>query len=62
MFIDACLWLEFEARARAIKEDPDVVKMKKQWHSQWDPMRVPGSMKTELWTERLRVELKKEQT
>jgi hypothetical protein len=36
--------------------------MKKQWHSQWDPMRVPGSMKTELWTERLRVELEKEQT
>ena len=60
------MWIdEYEGREaydrmeRAIEADPEVAKMKEKWHSMWDPMRIPGSLKSELWTEKLKVELKK---
>jgi hypothetical protein len=49
----------YDKMSKAIEEDPEVVKLKKKWHSKWDPIRVPGSLKAELWIERVKVELKK---
>lgn len=48
----------YDKMTKAIEEDTEVVKLKNQWHSMWDPLRVPGSFKAELWTERLRSDLK----
>jgi len=50
----------YDKMAKAIEENPEIVKIMKQWHSEWDPMRVPDSFKAELWTERVRVDLKKQ--
>jgi hypothetical protein len=49
----------YDKMMKAIKEDPEVKKFEAKWRSVSDPMRVPGSLKVELWTERLKVELKK---
>jgi len=48
----------YEKMAKAIEEDTEVVKLKNQYHSKWDPLRVPGSFKAELWTEQLKSDLK----
>jgi hypothetical protein len=50
----------YDKMAKAKDEDPELARMNKQWHSKWDPMRVPDSFKAELWTERVRVDLKKQ--
>jgi hypothetical protein len=48
----------YEKMTKAIEEDTEVVKLNIQGHSKWDPLRVPGSFKAELWTEQLRSDLK----
>lgn len=50
----------YDKMMKAWEEDPELVKYNKEWKAQWDPMRVPDSLKAELWTERLRVELKRQ--
>jgi len=45
----------YDKMAKAYEADPDVVKLKNEYHSKWDPLRVPGSFKAQLWTERLRL-------
>jgi len=50
----------YDKMRNAIEQDPELVKMNIQRHSKWDPMRVPDSFKAELWTERVRVDLKKQ--
>jgi hypothetical protein len=49
----------YDKMSKAVKKDPEVEKLKEKWHSEWDPMRIPGSMKAELWIERAKVELRK---
>ncbi|MGD0331258.1 MAG: hypothetical protein ABSB40_12585 [Nitrososphaeria archaeon] len=49
----------YDKMAKMIEEDPEVIKLKKKWNSKWDQIRIPGSFKSELWTERVKVELKK---
>jgi len=49
----------YEKMGKAIEDDLEVKVLKEKWHSKWDPIRIPGSFKAELWTERVKVELKK---
>ena len=49
----------YDKMLKTIKEDPEVKKLEAKWRSVSDPMRVPGSLKVELWTERVKVEFKK---
>jgi len=44
----------YDKMAKAMEEDPEIVKLKSQYDSKWEALIVPGSLKTELWTERLR--------
>lgn len=46
----------YDKMMKAGEEDPEVVKLKNQYHSRWDPLRVQGSFKAQLWTEKLRVD------
>jgi hypothetical protein len=62
---ESWMWIdEYEDREtynkmmKAIDEDPEVVSKKKEWHSKWDPMRIPGSVKTEVWTPKLDYQLR----
>jgi hypothetical protein len=62
MFLD-----EYEGREgydkwmKAVREDPELVKLMEEWMPRWDRLIVPGSKKGEVWTEveKLRVELRK---
>lgn len=49
----------YDKMMKAIEEDPWVKSFEAKWRSVSDPMRVPGSFKVELWTERVKVELDK---
>jgi hypothetical protein len=49
----------YDKMMKAIKEDPCVSNFEAKWRSVSDPMRIPGSSKAGLWTEKIRVELKK---
>ena len=52
MFLD-----EYEDRAgyakwmKAVREDPELVKLMDEWFPRWDALIVPGSKKGEVWTE-----------
>jgi hypothetical protein len=60
MYIDEYEGREaYDKAMKAIAKDPMVKKHKKKWLALWDPMKIPGSFKAELWTERVKVELKK---
>jgi hypothetical protein len=48
----------YDTMTKAIEEDPEVVRKKEEWHSIWDPMRIPGSVKTEVWTPKLDYQLR----
>jgi hypothetical protein len=50
----------YDKMSKAWEEDQELAKYKKEHKAQWDPMRVPDSFKAELWTERLRVDLRKQ--
>jgi hypothetical protein len=47
-------WMKF------VREDPELVKLMEPWFPKWDALVVPGSKKSEVWTEveSLRVEFK----
>jgi hypothetical protein len=49
----------YDRMCEAIEEDPEIGKLKMKWHSKWDPMRIPGSMKSGLWAVRVKVDLEK---
>jgi len=51
---------EYDRMMKAVEEDPWVKRFEAKWRSVSDPMRVPGSFRVELWTERVKVELDKE--
>jgi hypothetical protein len=46
----------YDRQEKILQEDPEVVALKQKWHARWDPIRIPGSMKTECWLEQFRVE------
>jgi hypothetical protein len=48
----------YDTMTKAIEEDPEVVRKKEEWHSKWDPVRIPGSVKTEVWTPKLDYQLR----
>jgi hypothetical protein len=45
---------------KAVREDPELMKLMDEWFPKWDALIVPGSKKGEVWTEveKLRVEFK----
>jgi hypothetical protein len=49
----------YDKMCKAMKEDPELKKLEEKWHSKWDPMSIPGSLKAQHWIERAKVELKK---
>jgi hypothetical protein len=50
---------DYDKMYKAIENDREVNKLKKKWDSLWNPMIVPGSRRSELWTEMVKVELRK---
>ena len=46
----------YDRMSKALRDDPDLSKYKQQAYSQVDTLFVSGSLKTELWTERFRVD------
>jgi hypothetical protein len=46
----------YDKMSKAIEGDPETVKLKNEYHSKWDPLRVAGSFKAQIWTERLRLD------
>ena len=61
MFLDEYEDLEaYEKWMKAVREDPELVKLMNEWFPKWDALIVPESKKGEVWNEveKLRVELK----
>jgi hypothetical protein len=46
----------YDKMVKAVDGDPETAKLKNEYHSKWDPLRVPGSFKAQIWTERLRLD------
>ena len=46
----------YDRMSKALRDDPEVSKYEQQAYSRADTLFVPGSLKTELWTERFRVD------
>jgi hypothetical protein len=42
---------DFDRWMKAVREDPDLVRLAESFHPGWDALIVPGSRKGELWTE-----------
>lgn len=49
----------YDKMCKAMKEDPELKKLEEKWHSQWDPMCIPGSLNAQTWIERVKDEPKK---
>ena len=61
MFLDEYADLEgYDKWMKAVREDPELVKLMDEWTPMWDRLIVPKSKKGEVWTEleKLRVEFK----
>jgi len=46
----------YDRMSKALRDDPDLSKYRNQAHARFDTLLVPGSLKTELWTEHFRVD------
>jgi hypothetical protein len=46
----------YDRMSKAMRDDPEVSKYKQKAYSRADTLFVPGSLKTELWTEHFRVD------
>lgn len=51
---------DYDKWMKAVREDPELIKLMDAWFPKWDALVVPGSKKGEVWNEveKLRVESK----
>ena len=51
---------DYDKWMKAVREDPELMKLMDEWFPKWDALIVPRSRKGEVWTEveKLRVEFK----
>jgi len=61
MFLDEYEHREdYDKWMKAVREDPELIRLMDEWFPKWDALIVPWSRKGEVWTEveKLRVEFK----
>lgn len=49
----------YDKTCKAWEEEPEIKKLEEKWHSKFDPMIISGPLKSQLWIERVKAELKK---
>jgi len=42
---------DFDKWMKAVRENPELVKLTDDWFPKWDALTIPGSKKFEVWTE-----------
>jgi hypothetical protein len=54
---------DYDKWMKAVREDPELIKLMNDWFPKWEALIIPGSRKAEVWTEaeKLRVELQAKQ-